>query len=1622
MTMTCHVLHMGDGYTYLTDQVASLDMEREPGQSLADYYLASGTPPGQWVGSGISDLGMSGVVTEEHMRALFGEGLHPDANAMVARWIDAGMPYAKAIDRAKLGRRFSPPKEGKSPLAVAVQSAYDRFAVLHDRRPSVAERRAIKEKTAAAMLAGPGGTPPDPAVVRKFLVDELGRADQPVAGFDLVFTPPKSASVLWGLGKPDVAQVIEEVHEQAWRAALAYGEKEAAFTRVGAGGTAQIDTNGFVAVAFQHRDSRCGDPNLHTHVVVSNRVLGVDGKWRTIDSRQLHRVAVSMSETYNAAVEHGLAERLGVTWRNVPKPDGKRPVREIAGVPDALITGFSGRRNQVEKNYERLVGEYVRAYGHTPSRSVQMRLAQQATLENRPEKATAGTTLREQRDAWRAAAKGMLPGQDLDRVLAATMGHHAAAAAPVDGSELAATVVDVVSQHRSTWSVYHVRSEAIRQLKPHRFATAADRERVTEEVVATALGTASIELSVAVTPPPTLLQRASGESIYQRHGSTRYTSTEILDAEQRLLDAARTTAGPVVAARHERAAIAAHEARTGRALDPGQRQLVEQFVTCGKALAVGIGPPGAGKSTAMRAVRTAWETTGGRIIGLAPSAAAAQVLGTELGVPADTMHRMVTLHAHGREIDLRAGDMVLVDEAGMGGTRTLDAVRAIAAERGAVIRLVGDYRQLAAVEAGGALRLIHHDHGGTELTQLHRFRDPAEATAVLQLRVGDKAAVGFYTARGRLHGGTRIAVLDQLYADWNTDTTLGRASIMMSDSTDIVRELSSRAQTDRRAAGEVEPEGVRLRDGMSAGVGDRIVTRDNQRRLALGPTDYVKNGDLWDVTTRHDDGSLTVRHVRHCSEITLPAPYVATQVELGYAATVHRSQGLTVDVSRGYLTPVAVREAALVALSRGVEENHAYLDTDTILETGEPETLPGELFYRHRNDDPAAAAMAAILRREGAELSATEHLRDALEEPFRFDVAVPAYLHALDVHRGPDAVADAATWVRQALPAYTGEILADPAWPALAEVLHQVRDTGADPVDVLARRAAQRPFDDPADPAHSIAQVLHHRLEPDLPTEAAGTGVDGAGERPVLLPGWIPAPPPVDPAAPRELADLQEWLIGKARELADRVRHLGEQAAETGPAWAAHLGPVPLDPLDRDTWIHRAGHVAAYRERFGVPDDDPELLPHTTAHTARDWVARHLAATEHTPLADDPVDVDAQDLPAAERASLDQETAEEPAEAMWERMDRWRAEHEYSYPAENTEVAEPAPSSGAELLLRIRYTRLQVELTGARIAGDTDREQQLIAQREEFAAAHPEFVERLQAEKAQKMQQEREWKATWRERPHGTLSSDDLAGAIAREQRRIEKATQAKQTITRRLTDLEPQVAAGTGPRVRDLDAHVTALTARAELATQYDSLAREHQKAVTEAGVATANADDRARKADQLTRWDTLRRPSLRGRLHEEAADLREAAAQAEAVAADLRTRMNVLTQHDHDPGSLHRAQAEARLAADNHDRNRHAAQAADQRDVDDLHRHADRAGHTADRAGTTLGELRDEADLRTRMPDSQHDAEDRFRSTERELQAERALRAARQRTARQDERYDPHRYDQHYGQDRGHGMGMGR
>ena len=191
------------------------------------------------------------------------------------------------------------------------------------------------------------------------------------------------------------------------------------------------------------------------------------------------------------------------------------------------------------------------------------------------------------------------------------------------------------------------------------------------------------------------------------------------------------------------------------------------------------------------------------------------------------------------------------------------------------MRLLGDPAQLSSVEAGGALRLLESEVGAAHLDHLHRFRDPAEATATLGLRRGDPAALEFYDANDRIRSGNRDAMLETAYEAWAADVRDGRTSVLVAATGTDVAALNARARTERIEVGQVTVEGVDLRDGNRAGVGDWVVTRNNVRGLTCHRgRDWVKNGDTWTVVRHHRDGSLTVTHLDHRGKVKLPADYV----------------------------------------------------------------------------------------------------------------------------------------------------------------------------------------------------------------------------------------------------------------------------------------------------------------------------------------------------------------------------------------------------------------------------------------------------------------------------------------------------------------------------------------------------------------------------------------------------------------------------------------------------------------------------------------------------------------------------------------------------------------------------
>ena len=401
-----------------------------------------------------------------------------------------------------------------------------------------------------------------------------------------------------------------------------------------------------MAAAFTHRDSRAGDPDLHTHVAVANKVQTLDGRWLSIDGRVLFKAKVAASETYNTALEQHLRGNLGVRFAERPGTDpAKRPIREIVGVDPRLNQRWSSRRARINVRRGELAVTFQQDHGRPPTPVEALHLAQQATLETREAKHEP-RSLAEQRAAWRAEAEQVLGGRRCGQSHdplghdPQTRGRQTVDAAWV--SETADRVLAAVEEHRSTWQMWHVRAEAQRHVR-----TADIPAKRSDALVELLVDEVLHSRSVPLAPPddgirePEVLRRVDGASVYTIAGALAYTSQRILDAEQRLVATAGRRDGAAVHASAVDLALL-EMAANGTALDAGQTVLVRQMCTSGARLQLAIAPAGAGKTTAMQAITAAWTQDGGQVIGLAPSAAAAAVLSEQSGIT----------HRHSRQTHL----------------------------------------------------------------------------------------------------------------------------------------------------------------------------------------------------------------------------------------------------------------------------------------------------------------------------------------------------------------------------------------------------------------------------------------------------------------------------------------------------------------------------------------------------------------------------------------------------------------------------------------------------------------------------------------------------------------------------------------------------------------------------------------------------------------------------------------------------------------------------------------------------------------------------------------------------------------------------------------------------------
>ena len=1128
MTVSLRRMSAGSGYQYLLRSVAAGDGRRALSTPLTRYYSEVGTPPGRWMGSGLKALGGGRLrpgmqVTEEQLALLIGMGRDPVTGDQLGRAYPAYEPLATRI-------------EGRV-------AALDSTMTPEDHAAETARIEA--EETGA-------------------------RTRRAVAGFDLTFSVPKSVSVLWGVADAATQERIVEAHHAAVADVLEFFEREVTATRMGFadrdGAVAQVGVAGVAAVAYDHYDSRAGDPQLHTHVVVANRIMTLlDGRWRSLDGRPVFASITGLSAHYNALLADHLTRELGVEWELRRRGDDRNVQWEIAGVSEELIAEFSSRTREIELNKDVLIAEYVASHGRMPSAKTIVELRAQATLATRQPKET--RSLADLTADWRRRTAERI-GADPTSWAASLLGGSnrwlTVGEVPLAAIEaIGADVVDAVSIKRSVWTHWNLLAEASKQTMDLRFASTADREAV----VAMVVDAAELQ-SVSLTPPelaisPVRFQRDDGTSVFRPRHAVKYSSTAVLDAEARLLDRAETRTSPRV----HPSVVASVVDRLRDPLSQQQRAALESITGSGRQVDVLVGPAGAGKTTAMRALRSAWvvEHGQGSVAGLAPSAAAAQALADDLGIACDNTAKWLHEYDHSRT-EFRSGQLVIIDEATLAGTTTLDRLTGIAVGAGAKVLLVGDPYQLQSVDAGGAFSLlVDRRADAPELTEIHRFKNVWEQQASLALRRGEVEVISAYARQDRIREGLTDEMLDAAYGAWRADTNSGRSSVLVTESARAVRALNERARAERLTReGAVDGREVHLADGSIASVGDAVITRRNDRTIRTISGSWVKNGDRWRITDIRRDGSVVVDRLdrRRRGRAVLPSEYVERFLDLGYAVTAHRAQGITVDTSHVVVTPSTTRENLYVSMSRGRESNIAYVAFDR----------PDDVHSTPEPDDVSArTVLFSVLQHAGASLSAHQTMESEYELHGGID-RLAAELETIAADAQHDRFVDLLR--RSGLTAHQhAAVIESTAFGPLTAVLRRAEAYHHDLERLVPRIVGQHRLDD----ADDIAAVLRHRID----QRAAASPRQHRSARPRLIAGLIPEPlGPMDDDCRQAILERKELIETRARALAD-------EAIQSHAAWALRLGEPPSSRTAHERWIAAVGAVAAYRDRYQTTSDRP---------------------------------------------------------------------------------------------------------------------------------------------------------------------------------------------------------------------------------------------------------------------------------------------------------------------------------------------------------------------------------------------------------------------------------------------------
>lgn len=740
---------------------------------------------------------------------------------------------------------------------------------------------------------------------------------------------PKTWSLAAAL-HPEISDALDAAQDKAANEIVGWVAQHAT-TRVGPRGRqVQVPVERIEAGVIRHYTSRTGDPHRHLHLQINARVYAAGG-WRGLHSVGFRDSIEAINGIGHAAIATDPEFRAVLARHGFNIDPETNEIPELA----PYVGAFSARTAQIRRNVDRYEAEWRREHpGEEPGPKRRQAWDRRAWSAARPDK-IAPRDGRELVDRWNhelrdlgyrdpgnaVQLKGTRPGW-IDRDAAADL------------------IVSMLGAKASAWNEADIRGKAeVLLAQTCVVADSAARIEMAEDIVARTVARCSRLLSGEAAPE------------HVRSLSSPY----VLDVEADL-----------ISRMSRRAARPARRVRIGARgldrIDPTQAAVVGVLAGDGELVVV-EGAAGAGKTTALRTTQTLLARWDHRLVVVTPTLKAAEVAAAETG--ADGHSAAWLIHQHGWRWDavghwarepnpspeasaqLRRGDLLLVDEAGMLDQDTARALLTIADAAGARIAFVGDRHQLPAVGRGGVLdhaTAWAHPTAVVTLEKVHRFADPEYADLSLRMRKGDGPAAVFDELERRglvvVHGSEveRTAALAEAGAD---------GELVIADRREDVADLNAAIREQRSNDPAAT---ITTTSGEQLSVGDRVATRCNDTEL------QVANRQTWIVSGIGDDGTVTLRGRRRDRQV--PAEYAARFVELAYATTVHGAQGDTVDRAHFALNETTGAAAAYVAMTRGRERNVAHLVAESVDDARRQWV---ETFSRDRADlGPAHARRHAI--------------------------------------------------------------------------------------------------------------------------------------------------------------------------------------------------------------------------------------------------------------------------------------------------------------------------------------------------------------------------------------------------------------------------------------------------------------------------------------------------------------------------------------------------------------------------------------------------------------------------------------------------------------------------------------